>query len=73
MGLARIHLQQLLTATAMNVVRVVAWGWDGPLGEHRREPGHLAQQSAHPLSRQRYSVRSIKPDLGYNAEKFPYR
>ena len=24
-GLARTHLQQLLTATAMNIVRVIAW------------------------------------------------
>jgi transposase len=52
MGLARTHLQQLLTATAMNLVRVVAWLWGAPLGERRRKPGHLAQLAPHPLSRQ---------------------
>jgi Transposase DDE domain len=52
LGLARTHLQQLLTATAMNVVRVVAWLWGEPLGERRRKPGHLAQLAPHPLSRQ---------------------
>jgi transposase len=51
-GLARTHLQQLLTATAMNLVRVIAWLWGEPLDEHRRPPGHLAQLSPHPLSRQ---------------------
>jgi hypothetical protein len=52
MGLARTHLQQLLTATAMNVVRVIAWLWGEPLGERWRKPGHLAQLAPHPLSRQ---------------------
>jgi Transposase DDE domain len=52
LGLARTHLQQLLTATAMNVVRVIAWLWGEPLGERRRPPGHLAQLSPSPLSRQ---------------------
>jgi transposase len=51
-GLARTHLQQLLTATAMNVVRVIAWLWGEPLGERRRQPGYFAQLSPHPLSRQ---------------------
>jgi transposase len=51
-GLARTHLQQLLTAAAMNVVRVIAWLWGEPLGERRRKPGHLAQLAPHPLSRQ---------------------
>jgi transposase len=51
-GLARTHLQQLLTATAMNLVRVIAWLWGEPLGERRRQPGHLAQLAPHPLSRQ---------------------
>jgi hypothetical protein len=36
----------------MNVVRVIAWLWGEPLGERRRHPGHLAQLSPHPLSRQ---------------------
>jgi transposase len=52
LGLARTHLQQLLTATAINVVRVIAWLWGEPLGERRRPPGHLAQLAPHPLSRQ---------------------
>jgi transposase len=51
-GLARTHLQQLLTATAMNVVRVLAWLWGEPLGERRRKPGHFARLAPHPLSRQ---------------------
>jgi transposase len=51
-GLARTHLQQLLTATAMNIVRVIAWLWGEPLGERRRRPGHFAQLSPYPLSRQ---------------------
>jgi transposase-like protein len=51
-GLARTHLQQLLTATAMNIVRVIAWRWGELLGERRRQPGHLARLAPHPLSRQ---------------------
>jgi transposase len=51
-GLARTHLQQLLNATAMNVVRVIAWLWGEPLGERKRKPGHFAQLALHPLSRQ---------------------
>jgi hypothetical protein len=51
LGLARTRLQQLLTATAMNVVRVIAWLRGEPLGKRRR-PGHLARLSPHPLSRQ---------------------
>jgi transposase len=52
LGLARTHLQQLLTATAMNVVRVIAWRRGEPLGECRRPPGHFARLSPYPLSRQ---------------------
>jgi transposase len=52
LGLARTHLQQLLTATAMNIVRVIAWFRGEPLGERRRQPGYLAQLAPHPLSRQ---------------------
>jgi Transposase DDE domain len=52
LGLARTHLQHLLTATAMNLVRVIAWLRGEPLGERRRQPGHLAQLAPHPLSRQ---------------------
>jgi transposase len=51
LGLARTHLQQLLNATAMNVVRVIAWLWGEPLGERRRQPGHLARLAPHLLSR----------------------
>jgi len=51
-GLARPHLQHLLTATAMNVVRVIAWLWGEPLGERRRQPGRFTQLAPHPLSRQ---------------------
>jgi|RhiMetdeSRZDD1v2_1073273.scaffolds.fasta_scaffold328342_3 hypothetical protein len=29
-GFARTHLQQLLTATAMHSVRVIAWSWEEP-------------------------------------------
>jgi hypothetical protein len=36
----------------MNIVRVIAWIEGEPLGEHRRQPGHFAQLSRHPLSRQ---------------------
>jgi transposase len=52
LGLMRTHLQQLLTATAMNIVRVIAWLRGEPLGERRRRPGHFAQLAPHPLSRQ---------------------
>jgi transposase len=52
LGLARTHLQQLLTATAMNIVRVIAWLKGEPLGERRRKPGHFARLALHPLSRQ---------------------
>jgi hypothetical protein len=52
LGLARTHCQQLLTATAMNLVRVMAWLWGEPRGERRRQPGHLAQLASYPLSRQ---------------------
>jgi hypothetical protein len=41
-----------MTATAMNVVRVIAWLRGEPVGERRRHPGHLAQLAPHPLSRQ---------------------
>jgi transposase len=52
LGLARTHLQQLFNATAMNVVRVIAWLRGEPLGEHRRKPGHFAQLAPYSLSRQ---------------------
>jgi len=49
---ARTHLQQLLNATAMNIVRVIAWLKGEPLGERRRKPGYFARLAPHPLSRQ---------------------
>jgi transposase len=51
-GLARTHLQHLLTATAMNIVRVIAWLKGEPLDERRRKPGHFARLAPQPLSRQ---------------------
>jgi hypothetical protein len=36
----------------MKVVRVIAWLRGEPLGERRRQPGHLARLAPHPLSRQ---------------------
>jgi transposase len=51
-GLARTHLQQLLNATATNVVRVMTWLWGERLGERRRKLGHFARLAPHPLSRQ---------------------
>jgi transposase len=51
-GLARTHLQQLLNATAMNMVWVIAWLWGEPLGERRRKLGHFARLAPHSLSRQ---------------------
>jgi transposase len=51
LGLARTHLQQLLTATAMTMVRVIAWLWGEPLGKRQRQPGHFARLAPHSLSR----------------------
>ena len=51
-GLVRTHLQHLLTATAMNLVRVIAWLKGEPVGERRRKPGYFARLAPHPLSRQ---------------------
>ena len=42
-GLARTHVQQTINATAMNVVRVIDWLRDKPLGEKRRKVGHFAR------------------------------
>jgi hypothetical protein len=41
----------LFNATAMNVVRVIAWLRNEPVGERRRKPGHFAQLALYPLSR----------------------
>ena len=51
-GLARTHLQHLLTATAMNLVRVITWLKGEPVAERRRKPSHFARLAPHPLSRQ---------------------
>jgi transposase len=51
-GLARTPLPPLFKATAMQVVRGLAWRRDEPFGERRRQPGHFAQLAPYPLSRQ---------------------
>jgi transposase len=52
LGLARTHLQQLVHATAMHVVRVMAW-LRGTLGNaRRRQPGHFARLAPRPVSPQ---------------------
>jgi transposase len=37
-GLAKTHLQPLLTAAAINLTRVVAWWWEKPRAKTRRSP-----------------------------------
>jgi len=49
-GLARTHLQQVLTATAMNIVRVIDWLRGKPLGEKKRPAGHFARLAPDPLA-----------------------
>jgi transposase len=49
-GLARTHLQQVLTATAMNVVRVIDWLRGKPLGDKKRPPGLFARLAPDPLA-----------------------
>jgi hypothetical protein len=51
-GLARTPLQHRRTAVAMHVVRGIAGLQGEPVGERRRQPGHLARLAPHPLSRQ---------------------
>jgi transposase len=51
-GQQRTHLQQILVAVAMNLMRMLAWLWDETFGEAKRGPGHFAQLAARPLSRQ---------------------
>ncbi len=46
-GLARTHLQQILVAVAMNVVRVVAWLWNESGGDHKRPAGRFALLMPH--------------------------
>ena len=49
-GLARTHLQQVLTATAMNIVRVIAWLRGKSLGDKKRPAGHFARLTPDPLA-----------------------
>jgi transposase len=49
-GLARTPLQQVLTATAMNIVRVIDWLRGKPLGEKKRPAGHFARLAPDPLA-----------------------
>jgi transposase len=49
-GLARTHLQQVLTATAMNVVRVIAWLRGKPPGDKQRPAGRFARLAPDPLA-----------------------
>lgn len=46
-GLARTHLQQILVAVAMNVVRVVAWLWNEAGGDRKRSAGRFALLTPH--------------------------
>ncbi len=41
-GLARTHLQQILVAVTMNLVRIMAWLWNETLGERKRPGGRFA-------------------------------
>jgi DDE family transposase len=49
-ALARTHLQQVLTAPAMNIVRVIDWLRGTPLGEKKRPAGHFARLVPDPLA-----------------------
>lgn len=49
-GLARTHLQQVLTATAMNIVRVIDWLRGRPQGEKKRPAGRFARLAPGPLA-----------------------
>ncbi len=50
-GLARTHLQHILVAVAMNLVRVMAWLWNDTVGDGKRPLGHFARCAPHPLAR----------------------
>lgn len=41
-GLARTHLQQVVTAVAINAVRVIAWLWNESGGDQKRAPSQFA-------------------------------
>ncbi len=50
-GRERTHLQQILVAIAMNLVRVMAWLWNETVGEERRPLGRFARLAPRPMSR----------------------
>lgn len=50
-GLARTQVQQVVTAVAINAVRVIAWLWNDTLGERRRALGRFALLAPHPVAR----------------------
>lgn len=41
-GLAKTHLQQTISATAMNLVRIADWLRKGRMDQPKRRPGHFA-------------------------------
>ena len=49
-GLARMHLQQVLTATAMNIVRVIDWLRGRLQGDKKRPAGRFARLAPGPLA-----------------------
>ena len=49
-GLARTHLQQVLTATAMNIVRVIDWLRGRLHGDKKRPAGRFARLAPDPLA-----------------------
>ncbi len=49
MGLARTQLQQTITATALNLVRLAAWFRNGSVDQPKRRPGHFARLAPRPL------------------------
>ncbi len=48
-GLARTQLQQTITATAMNLVRLAAWFRRGGVEPPKRRPGHFARLAPPPM------------------------
>ena len=49
LGLARTQLQQTITATAMNVVRLAAWFRQGAVDPPKRRPGHFTRLAPAPM------------------------
>ena len=48
LGLARTQLQQTITATAMNLVRLADWFRKGKVDQRKRRPGHFARLAPPP-------------------------